>query len=172
MNYPLNWTHPVAELTAPVPACERTATPDERHRCAQALELLDCSHLAASYEIVPIGEGRYRVAGRFQADVVQSCVVTLEPVAAHIEDVFDVEFWPAVPQERESEREIEVLSGVDPEPIGPAGIDIGRIVYEYLSAALDPYPRKEGAQFQWQEPAGEDAGSGAFAPLAALKKRG
>ncbi len=53
------------------------------------------------------------------------------------------------------------------EPLEHDRIDIGRIVYEALSAGLDPYPRKEGAGFEWTDP---KAAEGAGKPFAVLKK--
>ena len=47
-------------------------------------------------------------------------------------------------------------------------IDIGQIAYEILASSLEPYPRKEGAAFEWEEP--NDDGDGAEeSPFAALK---
>jgi hypothetical protein len=45
-------------------------------------------------------------------------------------------------------------------------IPVGRIVFESLSASLDPYPRSEGAEFTWQDPKSESAAN----PFAALSK--
>ena len=50
----------------------------------------------------------------------------------------------------------------DVEPIEHGTIEVGRVVFETLSAALDPYPRKSGATLEWQDPesAEEPAGIG------------
>jgi hypothetical protein len=48
-------------------------------------------------------------------------------------------------------------------------IDAGRIVFETLSASVDPYPRRAGAQFEGEE-LGDAAAPGASGPFAALKK--
>ncbi len=55
------------------------------------------------------------------------------------------------------EEEVEALSAAEIEPIEHGRIDVGRIVYETLSAAIDPYPRKAGAEFAADE-AGRSAG--------------
>ena len=34
-------------------------------------------------------------------------------------------------------------------------IPVGRIVFETISAGLDPYPRKPGAEFTWADKASE-----------------
>jgi hypothetical protein len=46
---------------------------------------------------------------------------------------------------------------------------VGRIVYETVSAALDPYPRKSGAEFTWSDPREAEAAARAN-PFALLKK--
>jgi len=72
-----------------------------------------------------------RLEGHIAADVVQACVVTLEPVAAHVEDDFNF-LYARDPGERAPDakgKEMEVASGPDdedtPEPFPEAGIDIG-----------------------------------------------
>src|SRR3972149_470610 len=61
-----------------------------------------------------------------------------------------------------------------PEPIAGGEIDLGPIIYEPLATALDPYPKREGARFQWSqggaEGQGEEGGKGPFAALAKLKR--
>ena len=56
-----------------------------------------------------------------------------------------------------------------PEPLIGGEVDLGAIVTEFLMLGIDPYPRKEGAEFE--PPARhEDASEHPFAALAALKK--
>ncbi|MCW5690545.1 MAG: DUF177 domain-containing protein, partial [Pseudolabrys sp.] len=55
-----------------------------------------------------------------------------------------------------------------PEPLTGNSIDLGAIAAEFLVLAIDPYPRKEGAQFA--PPAVEKGGNYPFAALTALKK--
>ena len=47
-------------------------------------------------------------------------------------------------------------------------IPVGRIVFETLASSLDPYPRREGAAFNWQDP--QSAGDKKANPFAALSK--
>jgi hypothetical protein len=61
------------------------------------------------------------------------------------------------------------LSAAEIEPIQHGMIDAGRIVFETLSASVDPYPRRAGAQFEGEE-LGDAAAPGASGPFAALKK--
>jgi hypothetical protein len=53
-------------------------------------------------------------------------------------------------------------------------IDLGPVIYESLATALEPYPRKPGASFEWSQDLREGPDteeSGPFAALAALKGR-
>jgi uncharacterized metal-binding protein YceD (DUF177 family) len=169
----LNWTHETADVGEHGKSETRSATADERAHLVTALELLGCDALTATYEIRLLREGIFRLTGTFTADVTQACVVTLEPVAGHIEEGFAVEFWPADQVKRAAEGERAVLSGDDIEPIEGGRIDVGRIVFEHLSAALDPYPRKSGAVLEWHEPesGASEPKPGPFAALAKLKPK-
>ena len=63
-----------------------------------------------------------------------------------------------------------MLQGPDIEPLEGHEIAIGRIVFETLAAALDPYPRKGDASFNWTEPDNPDEKkTSPFAVLAKLK---
>ena len=55
-----------------------------RQRIARALKLASLDKLVANYRITSISGGGWRLAGHLEADVVQSCIVSLEPVPAHI----------------------------------------------------------------------------------------
>jgi uncharacterized metal-binding protein YceD (DUF177 family) len=98
--------------------------------------------------------------------VVQSCVVTLEPVPAQLAGEFEVLY------DRTAEpagREVVVDSGdVDVMPLEGDEIDIGEAVAEELSLSLAPYPRAPGAQTEGPAPA-EDPGHRPFEILARLK---
>ena len=48
-------------------------------------------------------------------------------------------------------RVASVLVGPDVDILERGVIPVGRIVFETLSASLDPYPRRPGAEFTWQD---------------------
>ena len=83
---------------------------------------------------------------RFAADVVQSCVATLEPVGSRVEDRFEVAFVPPDPALGQETQRPRDLGGEEPlgQVVGGV-IDIGGPIAEHLSLAIDPYPRKPGA---------------------------
>jgi uncharacterized metal-binding protein YceD (DUF177 family) len=167
MTRVLDWTVAIVDIPDGGLRAERAASDAERHDLAGALNLLALDSLAARYQIKRLGGGGYRLHGRVTADVTQSCVVSLEPLTAHLEDDFDVEFWPTVTVAANDEEK-RVLDGRDVEAIEHGQIAIGRIVFDTLSGAVDPFPRKPGAAFEWSD--GEDEKSGKISPFAALSK--
>ena len=111
------------------------------------------------------------------ATVTQTCVVSLDPVETALDLPVEVEFWPAgfveeLARNADGPGTHEVVDW--PEAVVDGKIDLGPVIYETLATALDPYPKKEGASFQWSqgpEDAPETGKSGPFAALAALKRR-
>ncbi len=164
-----NWSHVTTEIPDRGLARERAASEAEREDIARALKLISLDKLVANYRITSISGGAWRLAGRITADVAQSCIVSLDPVPAHLEESFDVEFWQDARAD-ESGGDLSVLQGPDIEPLDGNDIPTGRIVFETLAAALDPYPRKENASFDWTEPVvSNEKKTSPFAVLARLK---
>jgi len=168
MSEPLPWSYRAAEIAAAGLRERRAATAEELVEITRVLDVLSCDGVTADYVIRPIGQGRYRVKGEVSAQLTQSCVVTLEPISQRLEAAFDVEFWPSGTLPTVGDEEVEVMSVAEIEPIEHGRIEAGRIVFETLSAALDPYPRKPGAVFAGETTESPEAGK--ESPFAALKK--
>ncbi|NTU76919.1 MAG: DUF177 domain-containing protein [Alphaproteobacteria bacterium] len=171
-----------AELSRPLPVDKISAggmienlvaSPLERQALAQRFDLLDLPKLEAELNI-DLARGRMvAVTGTLTADVVQQCVVTLEPVAAHIEDKIDILFASA--------KMLDVGAGMPhtdlgdeeaPEPIVNGIIDLGELVAQHLAVALDPYPRKKGAMLPNLNAETKAVnGNNPFAKLAASKEK-
>lgn len=169
MSEPLAWTYRTTDVPDAGLKVTRSATPAELAAIARTLGMLSCERLSVDCVVKALGEGRYRLSGKFSARVTQACVVTLEPVEERIAEEVDVTFWPADQLPGSGVDEAEVLSLPEIEPIVHGEIEAGRVLFEILSAALDPYPRKPGARFEWEEAAGGE-GPAASGPFAALKK--
>jgi Large ribosomal RNA subunit accumulation protein YceD len=174
MTQPLTWSHRTSEIAEAGLHVAKTASESERSALAVALDAVACEEVKAEYVIRSLGAGRYRMSGKVSARLTQRCIVTLEPVPARIEESFEIELLPPEAIPEASAAEIEVLAAPDIEPLERGTIEAGRIVFETLSASLDPYPRKQGALFEWQD--GADASgqepSGPFAGLKKLQKDG
>ncbi|MBI3446168.1 MAG: DUF177 domain-containing protein [Magnetospirillum sp.] len=146
---PFSHLLPVDQIPAKGARRRLEADPGERAEIARWLDLMDVVSLSAELELNPMGKtGLIRVNGRLTAEIVQSCVVTLAPVPAHIEEAFSLTFGPQ-PEDGGEGDEIEVgLDSFDPpDPIIDGAIDMGAVVLEHLALALDPFPRAEGAEF-------------------------
>jgi uncharacterized metal-binding protein YceD (DUF177 family) len=127
------------------------ANSEERQQLARRLGVLALDRLVAEATLKCIPGGRFvRMEGRFEADVNQTCVVTLEPVAAHIEESFTIVFDRDLEASRPADvHDVDVAFDdemEDVEPLKGAVIDIGEMTAQQLSLALDPYPRREGAR--------------------------
>jgi uncharacterized metal-binding protein YceD (DUF177 family) len=176
MSALITWIHDTDAIADDGLDVERVASADERAELAKALGLVACERLETRYTIRPLANGQYLATGTVEADVVQSCVVTLEPVGSRIAERFEVDFWPPEKLPEPSSGEFDVLAGPDHEPIEDGTIPIGRIIYEHVATGLDPYPRKEGAEFRWQPNlearANDEPRESPFAVLAKLKPKG
>lgn len=120
--------------------------PDEAARAAIAtgLGLIALPHVRLKGELRPVGRNDFALEAELEADVVQPCVITLQPVAAHLSEPVRRRFvanW----QEPEGE-ETEMPEDDTTEPLGDT-IDAGAVLVEALSLALPLYPRAEGAAF-------------------------
>jgi uncharacterized metal-binding protein YceD (DUF177 family) len=124
--------------------------------------------LRAELLLRPDADGAVRVEGRLAATVVQTCVVTLEPVEQRIDEAVALRFLPEgrEPQEEPDETdELATRNGV---------ADLGEAMAEQLALALDPYPRAPDAVLSLDTPAGTPVGTSETAaaehPMAALAK--
>lgn len=173
MSEALDWMYRVAEIPEGGLRQAREASGPELTRLAEALDVLSCQRLSSEFTIRALGKGHYRLAGKVVAELTQACVVSLEPVEQTVEATFDVEFRPEGSLPQLTQEEIEVSSAAEIEPIERGRIDAGRIVFETVATALDPYPRKPGAEFQPDTAQGEGMDeAGPFAALRKLKDRG
>ena len=164
-----SWSHNVTDVAVGGLVRTRKASLEECKAIEEALRIPSVGSLEVNYRIAGLPRGGYKLSGDVKADVVQACVVTIEPVPALVADRFNVEFWPDF-STRDEKGDQSVLEGADVEPLLQGEIDVGRIVFESLSAGLNPYPRKQGAEFGWQDPALENPElQGPFAALSKLK---
>src|SRR5262245_41303297 len=168
----LSWNHLVEDIPATGLSVERTADAEERLAVAAGLDLVALSRLTARYQITPLSLGRYKLTGELQALVEQTFVVTLEPVSSEIADTYAATYWPPETMPEPAKGQVALNGEPDPEAIVAGSIDVGRIVFESLAAAIDPFPRVPGAVFDGplSTPAGDKPDS-PFAVLANLKAK-
>jgi uncharacterized metal-binding protein YceD (DUF177 family) len=172
LDQPLDWTHRTVDVPKGGLARTRAVTDDERTAIIALIGLLSLERLEARYRIEAIAGNAYKLTGRVSAAVEQACIISLEPVADTVDADFDVEFWPDI-KTADNDEDASVLGGPDIEPLERGIIPVGRIVYESFAAALDPYPRRPDAEFNWQDPkAPAPEKASPFAALSKLKDKG
>lgn len=137
------------------------AGPEERAALARDLDLPDLRALVGRFRLAG-SPHRVQVTGRVTADLAQTCVVTLEPVDATVDEAVDVDF-----SDPGAFRGTDAEGAEMPDPIVNGAIDLGGLAAEFLALGLDPYPRRPGVAFD--EPAPEDKVS-PFAALGGLRK--
>ncbi len=172
MTAPLHWMFAETAIGSEGLAETRSASAEDRALIARELDILSCEALTARFEIKPGPDRRFfSVSGVAEADVTQACVVTLDPVAARLSEPFAAEYWPAATLEAKPAAAGD--DARDVEPMEHGIIDVGRLVFEHIAMALDPYPRKPGAEFAWKDPkaAEGEAESHPFAALERLKPK-
>jgi hypothetical protein len=117
------------------------------------------------------GDG-LEIDGELRASLRQTCVATLEEFDSELVEPVHMRFAPAPDDEPRGRRRHEetteiTLDGDPPDPLVGGGVDLGAIVSEFFTLALDPYPRKPGAHFV--EPQARE-GVQAVSPFAALRR--
>ena len=145
------------------------AGPAECAALAKRLKLVELTQLSAVVTLERTLGGLIHVGGRLEADVVQTCVVTLTDFPSHVEDSFAVDFGNAPAEFGPSDGDdgIELDPDYDPpEPIEGGIIDLGELVTQYLALALDQHPRAPGATL---DPAWSGADVAETSPFAVLK---
>jgi len=147
------------------------AGPAECAALAKRLGLADLTQLSAVVTLERMLGGLIHVTGRLEADVVQTCVVTLVDFPSHVEDSFAIDFGNAPAEFGPGHgNEIELDPNFDPpEPIEGGIIDLGELVTQYLALALDPHPRAPGATLDPTLGGAEVAETSPFAVLKNLK---
>ena len=148
------------------------ADESERRAISQRLGLSGLDRLETHITLSKTGEV-VRARGRLVASLEQCCVVTSEPVPAHVDEPFELIFMPE-PQISRSEEEIE-LGEADCDVVFHDGstMDLGSAIADTLALSLDPFPRSAGADAALKEAGviGETEAS-PFAALARLKAGG
>lgn len=145
------------------------ADEDELRAIAKRLALAAIDRLEAHVALSRTGPV-VRAEGRIVATLEQSCVVTNEPVASHVDEPFALLFMPE-PESGGPDEEIE-LGAEDCDAIfyDGAAIDLGSALADTLALSIDPYPRSASADAALKEVGvlTEEQAS-PFAALATLK---
>ena len=142
----------------------------ERDAIARRLGLSSLDRLEAHVTLAKTGE-IVRAQGRMVAALDQSCVVTGDPIASHVDEPVEILFVPE-PSLAAPDEEVELRRGdLDVVFHDGAAIDLGGAIADTLALSLDPYPRSAAAEAALKE-AGvmTEEQASPFAVLAKLRK--
>jgi uncharacterized metal-binding protein YceD (DUF177 family) len=131
----------VARLGAAEVRYDIAATEAERTALARRFDLLSLDRLEAQVTLRRVARGMVRMNAALSADLVQTDVVTLDPVPGRIEDDFTLLFAAEASDAGALDPEAELV-----EPLAGGRIDIAEAVVQQLSLAIDPYPRAVASQ--------------------------
>lgn len=163
-DFPIS--HPVRLDDIPPSGLEVRLVPTESERSALAkfLEIPAIPVLGAHFRLVRKGH-RVNVDGDIVGDVIRTCVVSLDDFSMPLKEIISLVFdEKADPNAELSEEDADA-----PEPLIGGLIDLGAILCEFTALGLDPYPKKPGAVFSFQDKG--DVEENPFAALSALKPK-
>ena len=172
------FSRPIAVSSLPATGLVReiSAEPEERAALARRFRIAGIGVLDARLRVTPLqidGATGVRIMGSFTARVTQTCVVSLEDFETELAEDVRLDLLPATAGEAGGEAVFDPEEDV--EPLEGDVLDLGELVAQYLSLALDPHPRRPGVNYgaddKPPEEAGEDGASGPFAALGELRRR-
>ena len=133
------------------------ATPAECTALAARLQIPGVLSLTCRFQLRRVGNV-VLADGALAAQVIQTCVVSLEPVQQAVAETFTIRFVP-----EGAETNDENPEAPDELTYPDSSIDLGEATTEQLALALDPYPRQENATLE------NDGIFGETSPFAALR---
>lgn len=177
---PLNQVYNLARLGNAGDVVEIFADEAQRAAIARWADVLSLENFAGRIEIRKVAPTRFGLSYALNADVTQACVVTLDPVPAHLEHRFsrELEFTGQTARRKSAQSKSEpesasevVLDSLEeegPEEIESLHYDLAGPLLEEFVLILEPYPRRPGVAF---EPPGEglEPPESPFAVLKGLK---
>ncbi|HTQ15070.1 MAG TPA: DUF177 domain-containing protein [Rhizomicrobium sp.] len=170
MKPPFQHVYDLADLSAAGAEVAIRPKADERAALARWVGVDDVAAFEGRVSLRKLSQTRFSYDAELSAEVVQACVVTLDPVrsriARHFSRTLHLGQGPAAAREP-----VLVSPGDDesPEEIASPRYDLAAPLIEELALEIDPYPRAAGVAFE--PPGGDDEAEGSpFAVLKQLKK--
>lgn len=175
---PFSYLVKVGHISANPVQVRLEADERERQGLAKLWQVSAVNELRAELQIGRWKKDGIRIKGRVKGELVQACVVTLEPVVSRFSEEIEQIYVP-----EGSKLARIVIDGVAEMVLDPDGpdapetfvgdtIDAGVLVSEFAALAIDPYPKKEGVEFAGHAdtPADEVRRPSPFAALKDWKK--
>jgi uncharacterized metal-binding protein YceD (DUF177 family) len=152
----MEFTKPVSVMSIEKKGHEAKFEADENalKMIVDRFDLASAKFFRVSMKVVPQSDQMtYRVAGNFQAEIVQTCIVSGEEIEVSLSEEF--EGWyrdqsriisfsegrnKVSADSNESEYEIR-SEEEDPEPIENGVLDLAEVTMQFLGLSIDPYPK-------------------------------
>ena len=115
------------------------------------------------------GEGVV-ISGPLRARLIQTCVVTLEPLEIVIDAPTRVRYRH-VPDDEDADMEFSLDAPDSPEIIVEDIIDLGEMVSQQLALEIDPFPRAPGVPYQDVSTDKEEGRQHPFSALASIRDK-
>ncbi|HEX4296337.1 MAG TPA: DUF177 domain-containing protein [Rhizomicrobium sp.] len=164
-DFPISHPYELGRLSLAGDKIVLAPTQEEYARIAQWAGVDAMESFKATIEIKKLTPTRFSYDAAFEADIVQSCVVTLDPVRSHIEGSVVRDLF--LTQTTSFEVDVAPVDEDGREEIASLRYDLAAPVLEELVLAIDPYPRAPGVEFE--SPVAEDKPEHPFAALKGLK---
>jgi uncharacterized metal-binding protein YceD (DUF177 family) len=176
-DLPLSRSYNLARLGQAGDEVRFEADQTQRAAVAQFANIVSVERLTVQVGLKKPLPGHFVLAYRVEADVIQSCVVTLASVAAHIDCAFSRKLHLTGTGRQAKASAMTPIKPTDidlseveeaPEEIESSHYDLAGPALEEFFLALDPYPRCPGVEFDPAKAAVE-ANQSPFAVLKSLK---
>lgn len=175
---PFSYAVKVGHISAKPVRIKLEANEAELKALAVFWEIVSVQSFKAELQVTRWKKDGLKVNGQVKAEITQECIVSLADVPSRIDEEFEQIFVPEGSKLARlvlnDEGEIIVSAEGDdiPEQFSGDTIDAGVLVTEIAALAIDPYPRKDGAEYGEPDVKDEvvDAKPSPFAALKDWKK--
>jgi uncharacterized metal-binding protein YceD (DUF177 family) len=126
---------------------EFEATPAECKALARFFSIPKVTRVAARASLRRLGDGKQvRLEAQVSAELVQICVITLQPLTVRFDEPFERVYSLDAAGEAGS-IVIDFAADDPPDPVIDGQIDVGEAAIEHLALVIDPFPRAADARF-------------------------
>lgn len=132
---------------------------EERAALAEYLDIPEVRMLKADLVLRAEPGRRFVLNGHVTAEIVQSCIVTLNPVEAHLDGPIRRIYQDG--EASEDDPEMDPFDDDTPDQVENGMIDAGAAVCEHIALEMEPYPRSPDAP---EDEAAAAAGAGDDGP--------
>lgn len=143
-GFPLHHPVPISDLLrGDVVKVAIDADAKERRALAEFLDIPEVKSLVARLKVRAEPGRRFVLDGTVTADLIQSCVVTLDPVEARVDGPIRRVYVDTPPSEEDTD--LDPFNDDAPDLIDNGMVDAGAAVCEYIALEMPPYPRAKHA---------------------------